>query len=76
MPRTRSNQPPSKQSEEADLSQISDVELLQAFVAIVMHDHLTDRDRAELTAINHEFVRRDSLAYLPTHSRHSHATGQ
>jgi hypothetical protein len=49
-----------------DLTQFSDVELLTMTVEIFTHTGpLSDTDREELELINQEFIRRDSLSYLP-----------
>jgi hypothetical protein len=49
-----------------DLQQLSDVALLESVVEITLHTGpMTPKDREELDIINQEFIRRDSLTYLP-----------
>lgn len=58
-----------------DLTNISDIDLLKATVEILLHNGpVSPQDQAELDAINQEFTRRDSLVYLPSHSRRSRVT--
>jgi hypothetical protein len=49
-----------------DLTNVSEVDLLQAVVTISLRNPtLTAQDQAELQAINQEIKRRENLVYLP-----------
>ncbi len=50
-----------------DLYNFSDIELLQITADILLHPGpVSEKDQAALDAINQEFIRRDSLSYLPS----------
>jgi hypothetical protein len=50
-----------------DLQQLSDDTLLEHVVEIMLHDGPpSPQDKQDLNAINQEFIRRDSLSYLPS----------
>jgi hypothetical protein len=50
----------------SDLVNFSDLELLQITTEILLHPGpVSEKDRQALDAINQEFIRRDSLSYLP-----------
>jgi hypothetical protein len=57
---------PKKLANQPDLTNVSEVDLLQAVVTISLRNPiLTAQDQAELAAINEEIKRRENLVYLP-----------
>jgi hypothetical protein len=58
--------PKMKEKETPDLTNVSEVDLLQAMIDITMRNQQLDsHDMDDLKAINEEFKRRESLQLLP-----------